>query len=416
MKQVTKAMDIQENITETPYGYKRVGNIIIPEDWELKKFGDFVRKVKRKNIDNLPLEPCSVSKQYGVIYQNEKFTKRIATVDTTNYYIVRKGEFVYDPMSAYYGAVGRQKYNEDVVVSPAYEVFDVAGVNKDFFEQVFTSERIKRLYSYLSYGGNEYWKRMKLSWDSFCNIKFPVPPLHEQEYIAKVLKKQDEYIKLIIQEIIQKEEQKKGLMRKLVTGELRLREFEGDWKRIRLGDVLKERKETGYNELELLSITAKRGVVRRKEIDIKDNSSDDKSKYKRILPNDIGYNTMRMWQGISGVSQFEGIVSPAYTVLTPTSEIDPYFMAYLFKYPETIYLFWRYSQGIVDDTLNLKYSNFKKIRVTIPSDILEQKAIAKVLSTQDKIIELLEKSLDLEKDRKNGLMQSLLTGKSRVKV
>ncbi|KON90174.1 hypothetical protein AF332_01595 [Sporosarcina globispora] len=257
---------------------------------------------------------------------------------------------------------------------------------------------------------------MKLSWDSFCGIKFPVPPLHEQEYIAKILKKQDEHIKLIIQEIEQKEEQKKGLMRKLVTGELRLPGFERDWKQIRLGDVLKERKETGYNELELLSITAKRGVVRRKEIDIKDNSSDDKSKYKRILPNDIGYNTMRMWQGISGVSQLEGIVSPAYTVLIPTSEIDPYYMAYLFKYPKTIYLFWRYSQGIVDDTLNLKYSNFKKIRVKIPSDILEQKAIAKILSTQDKIIELLEKSLDLEKDRKTGLMQLLLTGKSRVKV
>jgi type I restriction enzyme, S subunit len=150
-------------------------------------------------------------------------------------------------------------------------------------------------------------------------------------------------------------------------------------------------------------------------INIKDNSSEDKSKYKRICPHDIGYNTMRMWQGVSGVSMHEGIVSPAYTILTPDVSIDSYFIGYLFKLPKVIFLFWRYSQGLVDDTLNLKYENFKGIKLSMPLDINEQRAIAKVFLCIDKEILLLEQELYQIKEQRKGLMQLLLTGRVRVK-
>jgi type I restriction enzyme S subunit len=90
-------------------------------------------------------------------------------------------------------------------------------------------------------------------------------------------------------------------------------------------------------------------------------------------------------------------------------------MGYLFKLPKVIDKFRRYSQGLVDDTLNLKYENFKVIKVRIPQDVNEQKAIAQILICVDKEIEFLEKELEALKQQKKGLMQLLLTGKIRVK-
>lgn len=123
---------------------------------------------------------------------------------------------------------------------------------------------------------------------------------------------------------------------------------------------------------------------------------------------------MRMWQGVSACSNYEGIVSPAYTILKSKENADAKFFSYLFKLPSIIFLFYRYSQGLVDDTRNLKYENFKKIKVNIPTDIEEQKAIAKILSQADKEIALLQQQLEQIKLEKKAMMQLLLTGIVRV--
>lgn len=147
---------------------------------------------------------------------------------------------------------------------------------------------------------------------------------------------------------------------------------------------------------------------------MKDNSSEDKSKYLHICVGDIGYNTMRMWQGVSAYSNYDGIVSPAYTILKPKGGINAKYFAYLFKMPEVVFLFYRYSQGLVDDTRNLKYENFKKISVTYPENIEEQNTIVSILETADKEIDLLRQDIEQEKQKKKALMQLLLTGIVRV--
>jgi type I restriction enzyme, S subunit len=67
---------------------------------------------------------------------------------------------------------------------------------------------------------------------------------------------------------------------------------------------------------------------------------------KGVLADVIAYNMMRMWQGASEMAEHDAIVSPAYVVLAPTSDIDPLFASYWFKSPRMIYLFWPYSYGI----------------------------------------------------------------------
>ena len=174
-----------------------------------------------------------------------------------------------------------------------------------------------------------------------------------------------------------------------------------------------ERIECNNHHLPLLAITGSRGVIPASEIERKDSSTVDKSRYKRITPGDIGYNTMRMWQGVSAVSGLEGIVSPAYTICIPRDTVDVRFIGYLFKLPPIVYLFRRYSQGLVADTLNLKFPNFAKIRVRIPG-LDEQRLISEVFSIKDEEIENLERKLSALAKQKRGLMQKLLTGEVRV--
>jgi len=244
---------------------------------------------------------------------------------------------------------------------------------------------------------------------------FPLPPNSEQKKIAEILSTWDEAIEQTRKLIEAKKRHKKALMQQLLTGKRRLPEFSEPWREFPLGDLFDERIKVNNHQLPLLAITGSRGIIPASEIRRKDSSTADKSKYKRIAPGDIGYNTMRMWQGVSAVSSLEGIVSPAYTVCIPKRGIDVWFLGHLFKFPPVIHLFRRYSQGLVNDTLNLKFPNFAKIRVRIPG-LDEQRQIREVLSIADSEIEILETKLSAIEKQKRGLMQKLLTGEVRVKL
>ncbi len=255
-----------------------------------------------------------------------------------------------------------------------------------------------------------------LGQEHFLKSKVVFPSVAEQQKIAAILTTQDKVIELKEKRLAEKLRQKKYLMQQLLTGRKRLTGFRGEWRVEYLGKLFRERKETNCEGLEMLAITGTQGIIPRKELDLKDNSSEDKSKYLRVCIGDIGYNTMRMWQGVSAYSNYEGIVSPAYTILKPSLLVDAKYFAYLFKMPEMIFLFYRFSQGLVDDTRNLKYENFKKIKVVYPVDKNEQSAIAQVLSTADREISLLRQDIEQEKQKKKALMQLLLTGIVRVNV
>ena len=254
----------------------------------------------------------------------------------------------------------------------------------------------------------------QLSLEQIREIKVPVPQITEQQRIAEILTTQDKVIELKEKQLAEKQRQKKYLMQQLLTGKKRLPGFDGEWKQEKLGKLFAERSETKCEHLELLAITGTQGVIPRSLLDLKDNSSEDKSKYLHICVGDIGYNTMRMWQGVSAYSNYDGIVSPAYTILKPKGNINAKYFAYLFKMPEVVFLFYRYSQGLVDDTRNLKYENFKKISVTYPENIEEQNAIVSILENADKEIDLLRQDIEQEKQKKKALMQLLLTGIVRV--
>lgn len=233
-----------------------------------------------------------------------------------------------------------------------------------------------------------------------------IPPFLEQKKIASFLECWDNAIEKTEALITAKEKQFEWLMEKLFKPNDTCTPY-------RLGELFDNRKETHNTDLPLVSITREKGVIPHSETNRKDNSSEDKSKYLRIRPNDIGYNTMRMWQGVSALSGIDGIVSPAYTICIPKKIVDPEFMAFLFKTKPMIHKFYRYSQGLTSDTWNLKFHHFCEVKAEIP-DIETQVEIAQILNTAKHEISLLKKTLEQYRNQKRGLMQKLLTGEWQV--
>lgn len=159
-------------------------------------------------------------------------------------------------------------------------------------------------------------------------------------------------------------------------------------------------------EGEMLSVTISSGVVRANSLDRKDNSSTDKSNYKVVHIGDIAYNSMRMWQAASGVSNYDGIVSPAYTVLVPAAEVSSVFFGYQFKQTKMKQIFQRNSQGLTSDTWNLKYPLLAKIKTSAPQKT-EQVKIGTFFATLDHLIAVNQRKLAKLKELKQGYLQKL---------
>lgn len=194
---------------------------------------------------------------------------------------------------------------------------------------------------------------------------------------------------------------------KEVVPKLRFPEFTGKWQNEKLGSIFISRQETGFVDLPLLSLTDESGLVPQQETRKKDNSNVNKSKYLRACEGDIVYNTMRMWQGRCAYCKNEGIVSPAYTVCLPKDGCDGVFFYYYFKTYDLIQKFHANSQGLVSDTLNLKFDKFASIAINYPIQKEEQQKIADCLSSIDDLIDAESRKLKALEKYKKGLMQKL---------
>lgn len=195
---------------------------------------------------------------------------------------------------------------------------------------------------------------------------------------------------------------------------LRFPEFTCQWKNDKLGNIFINRQETGFLDLPLMSLTDEYGLIPQQETNKKDNSNTNKSKYLRVCEGDIVYNTMRMWQGRCAYCKNEGIVSPAYTVCIPKDTCDGEFFYYYFKTYSLVQKFHANSQGLVSDTLNLKFDKFSSIEIDYPEKKEEQQKIADCLSSIDELIEAESRKLKALEKYKKGLMQRLFLAKGKT--
>ncbi|HAJ4505324.1 TPA: restriction endonuclease subunit S [Escherichia coli] len=251
-------------------------------------------------------------------------------------------------------------------------------------------------------------------------LKINLPPLREQKKIAQILLTWDNAISVTEKLLANSQRQKKALMQQLLTGNKRLLDengvrFSGAWKWLRAAELFKTISQKNNSEdEELLAVTQDLGVIPRSMLERRVVMPDGSTKgYKLVVPGNF-IISLRSFQGGLEYSRYRGLVSPAYTVLTPIKKIvDEFYKQYYKSYDFIGHL----AVAVIGirDGKQISYEDFSFLKLPYP-EIEEQQKIAAVLSAADAEISTLEKKLACLRDEKKALMQQLLTGKRRVKV
>ncbi|EGQ0013018.1 restriction endonuclease subunit S, partial [Listeria monocytogenes] len=254
-----------------------------------------------------------------------------------------------------------------------YSGFSIRGKKINEFNPYFvelTLNSINRKQIERKAGGST---RFNVSQTILSSIELLMPEIEEQNKIDKFFIQLDTTIALHQRKLDALKLMKKGFLQQMFPKieadipEIRFADFDGKWEQRKLGEIFNERSERSADG-ELISVTINSGVIKASKLEKKDNSSFDKSNYKVVKKGDIAYNSMRMWQGASGYSSYDGILSPAYTVIYPRKDIDTIFIAYMFKKIDMIQTFQRNSQGLTSDTWNLKFPSLSTIKIKIPAN------------------------------------------------
>lgn len=145
-----------------------------------------------------------------------------------------------------------------------------------------------------------------------------------------------------------------------------------------LFDLVTEPASIGNSE-ELLSVYTAIGVKPRKELEARGNKASTTDNYWLVQQGDIIVNKLLAWMGAIGISEYNGVTSPAYDILRTKEDVNPYFYNFLFRNPIASREFKRHSRGIMDMRLRLYFTRFGDIKLPLPS-----------IEEQDKIVEYLQ--------------------------
>lgn len=384
-------------------------------DWEEKKLNEIAVRVTRKNKDNVTDIPLTISSVDGLIDQRDFFNKVVASKDMSGYYLLKNGEFAYNKSYSKgydFGSIKRLDLYDEGALSTLYICFALnKNENSDFYQKYFDSLSWYPELQKICAEGARNHGLLNVPTNDFFQLKLCVPSSEqEQQKIAEFLSTIDTVIAKQKETVSAWEERKKGVMQKLFSQEVRFKADDGsdysDWEEKKLGDVFTERTERSKGGESLLSVTIAQGIIKQSETDKRNIASENKSNYKIVKKNDLAYNTMRMWQGAEGVSEYDGIVSPAYTVITAVDGNNSYFFETMFKQTFMLQVFQRFSQGLTSDTWNLKFPAFSEIKCLIPCED-EQNKIVECVAVLDEVIEKQKATLAAWEELKKGLSQQM---------
>lgn len=274
-----------------------------------------------------------------------------------------------------------------------------------------------------------------LTKDAFGSFEVYIPKYYEQEKIANYLDKKakaiDNFIKNKEYLINLLEEEKKANITKAVTKGLdknvKFKNSGVDW----LGDIPEHwkvyrtkflfsliTKPSGRkHDHELLSIYTDIGVKPRKELAEKGNKASSTDGYWLVKKGDFIVNKLLAWMGAIGLSEYDGVTSPAYDILRKNKNLDEYYYNYLFRCGVLLEEIKKHSKGIMEMRLRLYFTEFGKIFLPYPSFEEQQEIVAFLDKETKKIDELKAKyrqEIDLIKEYKERLIYDVVTGKMNV--
>lgn len=387
---------------EVPEGYVKTALGLAPANWKRYTFGDIYTERKEPGDENLPLLMVSIHSGVsdGEVDAAElpKQVKRIE--DKSQYKKAVSGDLVFNMMRAWQGAIGTVRTTG--MVSPAYIVAEPNDKAYPLFMDYYsrTPQMINQI-DRQSYGVTDFRKR--LYWDSFAPISCTLPPIEEQQKIAAILTTQDRVIELKEKCLAEKQRQKKYLMQQLLTGKKRLPGFAFEVEKTNIKAIstysvstISQTMLESYEGKQLYPVFNANSIAG--HVDFYENECP----YISIIKDGAGIGRVRLCEAKSSTIGTMGCIHAR-------KGISIIFLYYLLEQVD----FNKYSNG--STIPHLYYKDYSCEKVRIP-DIKEQAAIAEVLSTADREIELLQQDIEQEKQKKKALMQLLLTGIVRVKI
>ena len=406
---------------EVPEGYQKTKDGIFPVDWNTQKMKQWVALAERPVTleDDKKYRLVTVRRGFGGVDLRGEYLGKDILVK--NYFKVRQGDFLISKRQIAHGACGVVPESLDgAVVSNEYNVFiPNQGTNIEMFNLMMRLPHYTRLFYLMSDG--VHIEKLLFKTQDWMRRQLAMPPIEEQRKIAAILTTQDRVIELKEKHLAEKQRQKKYLMQQLLTGKKRLPGFSGEWKNIKLCEVLSERKEKNVEQnLRICSVAVQKGVVDQVEHLGRSYAANDTSNYSVAHYGDIIYTKSPTGDFLYGIVkqnllQETVAVSPLYGVFTPMTFGLGYF---LHTYFQSAICARNYLLPIVQkgakNTINITNDTFISSKLYLPLDVEEQKAIADTFIAADREIDLLRQDIEQEKQKKKALMQLLLTGIVRV--
>ncbi len=405
-------------------GFEPIGDI--PEHWEVKKF-KYLANVKK---GRLPAKIVSENNNDLLPYLTMDYLRGgIANqfVDDNNALVVNEGELLllWDGSNS-----GEFIKSRKGVVSSTLATVNFYSLNKRFsWYACQITERVLR-------GGTIGMGIPHVSGEELKNSLLAIPSEEEQQAIADFLDKKtgqiDKAIEIKEKQIALLKEYKQIIIQNAVTKGLNPNapmknsgiDWIGDipehWEVVKLGAILKPISQKNKADLPLLSITREQGVIVRDVGDQESNHNfipDDLSGYKVIQKGQFGMNKMKAWQGSYGVSDYTGIVSPAYFVYDFTWNIFPAFFHKSIRCLTYITFFASASDGVRIGQWDLSKTRMKNIPFVIPAQNEQKEIVTYIENKTNEIktaIDLLNQQISKLKEYKASLINSAVTGKIKV--
>ena len=407
-----------------PEGYKKTKAGILPADWDLHMLGECLSRVEKP----VEVKPNELYTQIGIrshgkgIFYKEPVTG--SALGNKAVFWIEPDCFIVNIVFAWEQAIGKTTQSEVGMIGshrfPMYRPVNER-VDIDYLISYFLTKRGTDILEAASPGGAG--RNKTLGQERFLKSKIVLPPIEEQQKIAAILTTQDRVIELKEKRLAEKQRQKKYLMQQLLTGKKRLPGFSGEWKNIKLCEVLSERKEKNVEQnLRICSVAVQKGVVDQVEHLGRSYAANDTSNYSVAHYGDIIYTKSPTGDFLYGIVkqnllQETVAVSPLYGVFTPLTFGLGYF---LHTYFQSAICARNYLLPIVQkgakNTINITNDTFISSKLYLPLDVEEQKAIADTFIAADREIDLLRQDIEQEKQKKKALMQLLLAGIVRVKI
>ncbi len=364
------------------------------DDWEQRKFSEFVKNVAVRNKVGVELECYAVTNDRGFISQKEAHDDfgYMADIDTTAYNIVPPNSFVYNPARINVGSIGYYTGTENVIVSSLYEVFQTADyVDDRFMWHWFKSDHFPKWIERLQEGS----VRLYFYYDKLMQCEMKMPSLEEQKKMGAFFDQLDRLITLHQRKCEETKKLKKYMLQKMfpqngqTVPEIRFSGFTDAWEQRKFGSLLDEtRNKTSVEDEDTLLSCAINGMYLNSELFSHFRGASNIG-YLKVKKNDLILSAQNLHLGNCNVNlRFEhGIISPAYKVYELV-DCNPLFIQAWVKRDSTKDFFLRAStEGASVCRKNIVWEELYKQELLVPN-IEEQKKIGAYFDNIDHLITL----------------------------